>query len=36
MRKEYNKLVRERIPEIIQQNGLEYQVVTLTKSEYVD
>lgn len=34
MRKEYNKLVRDRIPEIIQENGLEYQVVTLTKEEY--
>jgi predicted house-cleaning noncanonical NTP pyrophosphatase (MazG superfamily) len=34
MRKEYNKLVRERIPEIIQQNGLQYQIVTLTDSEY--
>ncbi|GET42503.1 hypothetical protein [Microseira wollei] len=42
MRKQYNKLVRdtadatlrERIPEIIQQNGLKYQVVTSAKSEY--
>jgi predicted house-cleaning noncanonical NTP pyrophosphatase (MazG superfamily) len=34
MRKEYNKLVRDRIPEIIQQNGLECKILTLTKSEY--
>ncbi len=34
MRKEYNKLVRDRIPEIIRKNGLECQAVTLSEIEY--
>jgi predicted house-cleaning noncanonical NTP pyrophosphatase (MazG superfamily) len=34
MRKEYKKLVRDRIPEIIRQNGLKSQVATLTESAY--
>jgi predicted house-cleaning noncanonical NTP pyrophosphatase (MazG superfamily) len=34
MRKEYHKLVRDRIPEIIRQSGLECQTVTLSETEY--
>lgn len=34
MRKEYNKLVRDRIPEIIRQVGHKYEVTTLSDSEY--
>ena len=34
MRKEYKKLVRDRIPEIIRQNGIQCQVLTLTEVEY--
>ncbi|MGD1713291.1 nucleoside triphosphate pyrophosphohydrolase [Hydrocoleum sp. CS-953] len=34
MRKEYNKLVRDRIPEIIRKSGLECQAVTLSEIEY--
>lgn len=34
MRKEYKKLVRDRIPEIIRQNGLQCEVLTLTEAEY--
>ncbi|NEQ38606.1 MAG: nucleoside triphosphate pyrophosphohydrolase [Okeania sp. SIO3I5] len=34
MRQEHNKLVRDRIPEIIGKSGIEYQVVTLSEIEY--
>lgn len=34
MRQEYNKLVRDRIPEIIHKSGLKYQTVTLSEGEY--
>ena len=34
MRKDYNKLVRDRIPEIIHQNGRECGVVTMSEAEY--
>ena len=34
MRQEYNKLVRDRIPEIICQNGWECEVVKLSEEEY--
>lgn len=34
MRKEYYKLVRDRIPEIISENGLNYEIITLDESEY--
>ena len=34
MRQEYYKLVRDRIPEIIHQAGLNYEVVTLSAEEY--
>ncbi len=35
MRKEYNKLVRDRIPEIIASHGLKYETHTLSEPEYV-
>ena len=35
MRKEYNKLVRDRIPEIIAANGKTAQIRVLSKEEYV-
>lgn len=34
MRKEYDKLVRDKIPEIIQQSGLKCETLTLSESEY--
>ena len=34
MRKEYNKLVRDRIPEIIHESGREYAVEVMPDSEY--
>ncbi len=34
MRKEYHKLVRDRIPEIIQDNGGQYEVTILTEVDY--
>ena len=34
MRKQYNKLVRDRIPEIIARDGREYEVVTMSEHEY--
>ena len=34
MRKQYNKLVRDRIPEIIRRDNLECEVVTLKEEEY--
>ena len=34
MRREYNKLVRDRIPEIIQNSGKRCQVETLSETEY--
>lgn len=34
MRKEYHKLVRDRIPEIIKNNGINCEFVTMTNSEY--
>ena len=34
MRKDYNKLVRDSITEIIQQNGLTCGITTLTETEY--
>lgn len=34
MRKKYNKLVRDRIPEIILSNGINCEVVTLSETEY--
>lgn len=34
MRKEYHKLVRDKIPEIIQQSGLKCETLTLSESEY--
>lgn len=34
MRKEYNKLVRDRIPEIIRKDGRECEVVKMSEEEY--
>ncbi len=34
MRQEYNKLVRDRIPEIIRKSGIQCQTVTLSEIEY--
>lgn len=34
MKKEYHKLVRDRIPEIIRKNGLECEVAPLSEGEY--
>ena len=34
MRKEYNKLVRDRIPEIIQRDGHQYEVRVASNEEY--
>ena len=34
MRQEHNKLVRDRIPEIISKSGIEYQTITLSEQEY--
>lgn len=34
MRKEYHKLVRDKIPEIIQQSGSKCEILTLSESEY--
>jgi predicted house-cleaning noncanonical NTP pyrophosphatase (MazG superfamily) len=31
---EYNKLVRDRIPEIIRQNGIECEIAVLSDAEY--
>ena len=33
-KREYNKLVRDRIPEIIRQQGLDCEVIRLSESEY--
>lgn len=34
MRKQYNKLVRDRIPEIIAQSNGQYETATLTDIDY--
>ncbi len=34
MEKEYNKLVRDRIPEIIRQSGIECETTVLSDAEY--
>ena len=34
MRKEYNKLVRDRIPEILIQAGLNFETIALSEAEY--
>ena len=34
MRKQYNKLVRDRIPEIIERDGRAYEVVSMSDEEY--
>lgn len=34
MRREYNKLVRDRIPELIQKSGYDYDMTTLSEAEY--
>ena len=35
-RQEYNKLVRDKIPEIIQQAGRECKITTLSNAEYLE
>lgn len=34
MRQEHNKLIRDRIPEIIRQSGREYEIQTMSQPEY--
>ena len=34
MRKHYNKLVRDRIPEIIARDGRDYEVATMSEEDY--
>ena len=34
MKKEYNKLVRDRIPEILLEAGLNFEISTLSETEY--
>ncbi len=34
MKKEYNKLVRDRIPEILLAAGLNFEIITLSETEY--
>lgn len=34
--REYNKLVRDRIPEVLQAAGKRYEATQLTESEYLD
>ncbi|WRH68176.1 MAG: nucleoside triphosphate pyrophosphohydrolase [Planktothrix sp. GU0601_MAG3] len=34
MHQEYNKLVRDRIPELIQRSGFQYDIITLSETEY--
>jgi len=36
MKIEYNKLIRDRIPEIIEESGLQYQTEMLTEEKYRD
>lgn len=35
MRREYNKLVRDRIPEIIRQDGRQCEITVMSKEDYV-
>jgi len=35
MRKEYNKLVRDRIPEIIRQDGRDCEIAVMSEEEYL-
>jgi len=34
-RKEYNKLIRDRIPEIIRDSGRKYEVIEMSEEEYL-
>jgi len=34
MKKEYHKLVRDRIPEILLEAGLDFEIVTLSETDY--
>lgn len=34
MRRDYNKLVRDRIPELIQKSGYQYDITTFSETEY--